>query len=58
MVAFFIHVMGEAEPRPTVCDSEETARWVAARLGIRPRLYTVVTVVDVDDPATPDARTR
>jgi len=42
MVTFLIHVMGEEEPRATVCDSEETARRVAAGLGLDRRCYTIV----------------
>jgi len=47
--------MGEVAPLPTVCDSLETAQRVAALLGIDRRCYTVVTVVNLTDAASPDA---
>jgi len=58
MVTFLIHVMGEEAPLPTVCDSLETAHRVAGLLGIDRRCYTVVTVVNLTDVASPDAPRR
>jgi len=42
MATFLIHVMGEENPRPTICASEDDARHLAVLLGIRPRCYTIV----------------
>ena len=53
MATFRIHVMGEKAPRPTACDSLESAHRVAAELGIARRRYTIVTVNDADSPDAP-----
>ena len=54
VAAFLIHVMGERTPRATVFDSVEAAIQEAALLGIRRRLYTVVTVDDVGEDVSPE----